>query len=158
MPCNKKATIVRHLLKKSRLKTTNTNTSNYTTQPKYITLNYGGLARGNPYHWVLKATIGTGHAKYLGFSKNHEKIFVRMGAFLLQGDLYELDAVALTLLNNVHNVMDQVFLCGTIDIKSENIEIYEDMDATPKCGDLVIRVEAYFANCLSTQGLSTFMT
>ena len=77
----------------------------------------------------------------------------------MQGELYELDAVALNLLDNVYGVTDQLFLRRTIDVTPKNIALYEDMDvATPNCDDLALQVEAYFADPLSTQGLSTFMT
>ena len=60
------------------------------------------------------------------FAKTTKKSSFAWGAFLLQGDVYELNTVALNLLDNVHDVMDLVFFHGTIDMKSENIKIYED--------------------------------
>ena len=144
---NKKATIIRHLLKISHLKTTNTNTSD-ATHMKYISLLYGALARSNPYHWVLEASIAAEHAKYLGFPKATKKSSFTWGAFLLQEDLYELDPIALNLLDNVHGMTNQIFLRGTINMTSKNINLYEDMDATPKCDDLVVHVEAYIINSI----------
>ena len=58
----------------------------------------------------------------------------------MQGKLYELDAVALNLLNNVHGVTDELFLRQTIDVTSKNLALYEDIDdvAAPDCDDLVL--------------------
>ena len=167
---NDKATILQHLLKQSPPTTRNTNTSN-STHPKRIAFIYGALAQGNPYHWVLKVAIATGHARYLGSAKTAKRFSFAWGPFLLnrtepsaraqhmQGELYELDAVALNLLDNVYGVTDQLFLRRTIDVTPKNIALYEDKDvATPNFDNLALQVEAYFADPLSTVGLSTFMT
>ena len=168
---NDKATIVHHLLKQSQPTKKNTNTST-SAHPKRIAFIYGALAQGNPYHWLLKAAIATSHARYLGSAKTAKRFSFAWGPFLLhrpkplaraqymQGKLYELDAVALNLLDNVHGMTDELFLRQTIDVTSKNLALYEDIDdvAAPDCDDLVLQVEAYFADPLSTLGLSTFMT
>jgi hypothetical protein len=78
----------------------------------------------------------------------------------MQGELYELDAVALKLLDNVHGVTDELFLRQTIDVTSKSLALYEDIDdvAAPDCDDLVLQVEAYFADPMSPLGHSRFMT
>lgn len=167
---NTKAKTVRHLLTHSQMATRNTNTSN-PTQPKRIAFIYGALAPSNPYHWLLKVAISTGHARYLGSAKTAEKFSFAWGPFLLhrkepsaraqhmQGELYELDAVALNLLDNVYGVTDELFLRRMIDVTPKNIRLDEELEATtPDRDDVVLRVEAYFADPLSARGLSTFMT
>ena len=63
------------------------------------------------------------------------------------------------LLGNVHGVTDELFLRQSIDMTSKNLALCEDLDvATLNCDNLVLQVEAYSANPLSTLGLSTFMT
>jgi gamma-glutamylcyclotransferase (GGCT)/AIG2-like uncharacterized protein YtfP len=149
-------------------------TSTSTTHPKRIAFIYGALAQGNPYHWLLKAAIATGHTRYLRSAKTAQRFSFAWGPFPLhrpeplaraqhmQGELYELDAVALNLLENVHGVTNELFLRQTIDVTSKNLASYdEDVDnvvaALNCCDDLVLQVEAYFADPLSTLGLSTFM-
>ena len=148
---NDKATIVHHLLKQSQQKTKNINTST-STHPKRIVFIYGALAQGNPYHWLFKDAIATGHARYLGSTKTAKRFSFAWGPFLLprseplaraqhmQGELYEFDAVALNLLDNVHDVTDELFLRQTIDVTSKNLTLHEDMDdvATADCDDLVL--------------------
>lgn len=69
---------------------------------------------------------------------NQENLCLHGGPSSYQGALYELDAAALNLLDNVHDVMDLVFFHGTINMKSKNFNLYEDMDVTPKCADPVM--------------------
>lgn len=44
-----------------------------------------------------------------------------------------------------------------MDMTSKNVKLHEDVDAIPQCNDLVLRVEAYFVDSLSTPRFSALM-
>lgn len=139
-------------------------TSYHVGKMKHMMFMYSTLKHGGRDHWVLQNAIATGHAKYLVLATTKLRFPVVVGIYsatymmnfpgsvrgdFVRGELYELDDVALELVDHVLSVKDKLFMRRTIvatNIEYENEVIDEDL-----------LVETIVADPMCTHGLQDYL-